>query len=169
MEKSALAPAARAAAIAAISDAVAGGRMTQAAGDRLTARLEAGATDGCALLAGKLRAIKTAAGAGGHGLGVARAGLTASAKALGITPAELGARLRAGASLKDLATTAGTPYATVSGAALAAVRADLEKAVAAGTIRQARAARVLDRITRALADGRLRAARPGAAASPLGS
>ena len=82
VEESALAPAARAAAIAAISDAVAGGRMTQAAGDRLTARLEAGATDGCALPAGKLRAIKTAAGAGGHGLGVARAGLTASAKAL---------------------------------------------------------------------------------------
>ena len=85
-----------------------------------------------------------------------------------MTLAELGARLRAGASLKDLATTAGTPYATVSAAALAAVRADLEKAVAAGTIRQARAARVLDRITRALADGRLRAARPGGA-SPLPS
>ena len=76
---------------------------------------------------------------------------TAAAKALGVTPAELGARLRAGASLKDLATTAGMPYETVSAAALAAVKADLDKAVAAGTIRQARADRVLDRITRALA------------------
>lgn len=168
VEESALAPAARAAAIAAVADAVADGRMTKAAGDRLTARLEAATTDACAFLAGKLRAIKTAAG-GRQGLGVVRDGLTAAAKALEMTPAELGARLRSGTSLKDLAAGAGTPYATVSAAALAAVKADLDKAVAAGTIRQARADRVLDRITRALADGRLRAARPGAAGSPAPS
>ena len=116
----------------------------------------------------KLRALKAASGTAG-GLGVVRDGLTAAAKALGVTPAELGARLRAGASLKDLATTTGIPYATVTAAALAAVKADLDKAVAAGTIRQARADRVLDRITRALADGRLRAARPGAAGAPPAS
>ena len=40
----------------------------------------------------------------------------AAAKALGMTPAELGARLRAGKSLKDR-TRPGVPYATVSGAA----------------------------------------------------
>ena len=142
--------------------------MTKAAGDRLTARVEAAAADGCTLLAGKLRALKAASGTAG-GLGVVRDGLTAAAKALGVTPAELGARLRAGATLKDLATTAGIPYETVSAAALAAVKADLDKAVAAGTIRQARADRVLDRITRALADGRLRAARPGAAGAPPAS
>ena len=168
VDESALAPAAKAAAKAAIADAVADGRMTKAAGDRLTARVEAAAADGCTLLAGKLRALKAASGTAG-GLGVVRDGLTAAAKALGVTPAELGARLRAGASLKDLATTAGTPYETVSAAALAAVKADLDKAVAAGTIRQARADRVLERITRALADGRLRAARPGAAGAPPAS
>lgn len=170
VDESALAPAARAAAVAAIADAVADGRMTKAAGDRLTARLEAATADGCALLAGKLRALK-AAGAG-QGLGVVRDGMSAAAKVLTITPAELGARLRAGASLKDLATAAGTPYPTLSAAVLDAVKADLDKAVAAGTIRQARADRVLDRITRALADGRLRAARPaapGPTASPAPS
>jgi ribosomal protein S20 len=168
VDESALASAARAAAIAAIADAVADGRMTKTAADRLTARLEAATADGCALLAGKLRAVKAAAGAR-QGLGAVRDGLSAAAKALGMTPAELGSRLRSGVSLKDLATAAGTPYDAVSAAVLAAVKADLEAAVAAGTIRQARADRVLDRITRALADGRLRAAQPGAAGSPLAS
>ncbi len=95
VDESALAPAAKAAAIAAIADAVADGRMTKAAGDRLTARVDAAAADGCALLAGKVRALMVAGGSAG-GLGVVRDGLTAAAKALGMTPAEVGARLRAG-------------------------------------------------------------------------
>ena len=46
----------------------------------------------------------------------------------------------------------------MSAAIVAAVKADLDKAVAAGTIKQAREDRVLDRLTKALADGRLRPA-----------
>jgi ribosomal protein S20 len=167
VEESALAPAAKAAAISAIDAAVADGAMTVAAGDRLKARIQAATGDGCALLAGRLRAAKAAVGDRvGAGLGVVKDGLTAAAKALGLTPAELGARLRGGETLKDVAATTGTSYEAVSAAVLGAVKADLDAAVAAGTIRQARADRVLDRLTRALADGRLRNARPAPAASP---
>jgi ribosomal protein S20 len=167
VEESALAPAAKAAAISAIDAAVADGTMTVAAGDRLKARIRAAAADGCALLAGRLRAAKAAVGARvGAGLGVVKDGLTAAAKALGLTPAELGARLRGGETLKDVAATTGTSYEAVSAAVLGAVKADLDAAVAAGTIRQARADRVLDRLTKALADGRLRNDRPAPAGSP---
>jgi ribosomal protein S20 len=172
VDESALAPAAKAAALSAIDAAVADGTMTKAAGDRLTARITAATGDGCALLAGRLRAAKAAVGAAtgaGKGLGIVKDGLTAAAKALGLTPAELGARLRGGETLKDVATATGTSYDAVSAAVLATVKADLDAAVAAGTIRQARADRVLDRLTKALADGRLRAAPPAPAGSPAAS
>ncbi len=171
VDESALVPAAKAAAISAIEAAVAGGTMTKAAGDRLTARIQAAAADGCGLLAGRLRAAKAATGgsAGGGGLGLVKDGLTAAAKALGLTPAELGARIRGGETLQDVATATGAPYASVSAAVLTAVKADLTRAVAAGTIRQARADRVLDRLTKALADGRLRPVRPAPAAVPSAS
>ena len=92
-------------------------------------------------------------------LGVAKDGLTAAAKALGITPAELGSMLRNGQTLKDVAGTKNVPYESVTAAVLAAVKSDLDAAVAAGTIKQARADRVLARLEANLADGRLRAAR----------
>ena len=82
--------------------------------------------------------------------------MTAAATALGITPAELGAKLRAGDSLKDVAADKGVPYETVSAAVVASVKADLDAAVAAGTIKQARADRILARLEANLADGRLR-------------
>jgi ribosomal protein S20 len=169
VDEAALAAAAKAAAISAIDAAVADGTMTKAAGDRLTARIKSFTGDGCALLAGRLRAAKAAVGAAagaGKGLGVVKDGLTAAAKVLGLTPAELGARLRGGETLKDVATATGTSYDAVSAAVLASVKADLDAAVAAGTIRQARADRVLDRLTKALANGRLRDARPAPAGSP---
>jgi hypothetical protein len=170
VDEAALAAAAKAAAISAIEAAVADGTMTKAAGDRLTARIKASTGDGCALLAGRLRAAKAAAGAAvgaGAGLGIVKDGLTAAAKALGLTPAELGARLRGGETLRDVATATGTAYEMVSAAVLASAKADLDAAVAARTIRQTRADRVLDRLTRALADGRLREARPAPAGSPV--
>jgi ribosomal protein S20 len=174
VDESALAPAAKAAAISAIGAAVTDGTMTKAAGDRLTARIQAATGDGSALLAGKLRAATAALGGGtgaaaGKGMGVVKDGLTAAAKALGLTPAELGARLRGGETLKDVATATGTSYEAVSAAVLAAVKTDLDAAVAAGTIRQARADRVLDRLTVALANGRLRDVRPAPAGSPAAS
>jgi ribosomal protein S20 len=167
VQESALAPAARKAAIATIDSAVASGELPKAAGDRLKTRIEAADGDGCALLAGRIGALKAAGAA--PALGIAKDGLTAAAAALGITPAELGADLRTGKTLKGVAETRGIPYETVSAAALAAVKADLDTAVAAGTIKQARADRILERLERNLADGRLRNARPPAAPGPAGS
>ena len=149
VEESALAPAARAASLATIDVAVADGRMTKATGDRLKARIEKADADGCSLLAGRLARA-------GAVVGVAKDGLKAAAAALDMTPAEMGAALRSGKSLKDVAASKGVPYETVAAAVIASVKADLDAAVASGRIRQARADRVLARLERNLADGRLR-------------
>jgi hypothetical protein len=162
VEESALAPAAKAAAIATIDAAVADGRLTKAVGDRLKTRIEKADADGCALLAGRLARA-------GAVVGAAKDGLTAAADALDMTPAELGAELRSGKSLKDVAAAKNVPYETVSAAVLASVKADLDAAVAAGKLRQARADRILERLARNLADGRLRNPRPVAPAGPASS
>ena len=171
VDESALAPAAKSAALSTIDAAVAAGDLPAAAGDRLKARIEAAAADGCALLAGRAGRLAGAAGAGAShpALGAAKDGLTAAAKALGLTPAELGAQLRAGHTLKEVATTKGVLYDAVSAAVVAAVKADLDAAVKAGTIRQAREDRVLARLQQNLADGRLRNASPLAPAAPSAS
>jgi hypothetical protein len=139
--------------------AVADGRVAAAVADRLKTRIDKADIDGCALLAGRLARA-------GAVVGAAKDGLTAAAGALDMTPAELGAELRRGASLKDVAAAEGVPYATVSAAVVAAVKADLDAAVADGTIRQARADRILERLEANLADGRLRNARPAVPARP---
>ena len=90
--------------------------------------------------------------------------MTAAAEALKITPEALRADLRGGKTLKDVASAHDVPYATVTDAVVAAVKADLDTAVAAGTLKQARADRILERLKTRLADGNLRRARP--AASP---
>ena len=163
VEESALAPAAKAASIATIDAAVAEGRITKAVGDRLRTRIEKAEADGCALLGGRLGRVGAAA------LGVAKDGLKAAADALDMTPAELGAKLRGGASLKEVVAAKVVPYETVSAAVVAAVKSELDAAVAAGTIRQARADRVLTRLERNLADGRLRDPRPATPAGPASS
>jgi len=149
VDESALTPAAKAASIATVDAAVAAGKLTAAAADRLKARIDKAAGDGCGLLAGRLAQPRAA-------LGVVRDGLTAAAGALGMSPAELGAKIRAGASLKDLAVARNVPYQALTDAIVGAVKHDLDAAVAAGTIRQPRADRVLDRLQQNLADGRLR-------------
>jgi len=178
VEESALVPAAKKAAISMIDAAVADGRMTKEAGEKLKARVDGADTDACRLLAGRIGA-GSGAGAGGNGggrdgdgggpaLGVAKDGLSAAAKALGMTPAELGAALRSGETLKQVATAKGVAYATVSEAVVAAVKGDLDAAVAAGKIAQARADRILERLTKNLADGRLRNGRPANPGGPAG-
>ena len=82
VDESELAPAAKQAAIATIDSAVADGRMTKAAGDRLKARIAAADADGCALLAGRIGAIQARLSALA---GVIRDGLTAAAGALDMT------------------------------------------------------------------------------------
>jgi ribosomal protein S20 len=170
VDESALVPAAKAAADATIDAAVGAGTITSAKGDRLKARVDAADGQDCALLAGRIARIGARAAGAGPGvkaaLGVAKDGLIAAAKALGITPAELGGRLRGGETLKDVATSRGVAYDTVSAAVVTAVKADLDAAVAAGTIKRARADRILARIGANLADGRLHNARPVA---PAGS
>jgi ribosomal protein S20 len=168
VDESALAPAAKQAAISTIDAAVAAGSIAKTAGDRLKARIEAADASGCALLAGRLGALRAGA-AGSAALGVVKDGLAAAAHALGVTPTELAAQLRSGHTLKDLSTTKGVPYASVSSDVVGAVKADLDKAVAAGTIKQAREDRILARLQAALADGRLRAAGPLAPGAPAGS
>jgi ribosomal protein S20 len=150
--------AARKAAVTTIDKAVADGDMTKAAGDRLKARIDAAPADGCAVLAGlRAKVAKT--------VGVVRDGLGAAADAMKLTPAELRADLRGGQSLKDVAAAQNVPYATVSDAIMAAAKADLDAAVKAGTIKQVRADRILERLEARLADGQLRPVRP--AASPV--
>jgi ribosomal protein S20 len=165
VDESALGPAAKAAARTVIDAAVANGRITKARAERLEGRIEAAPGDGCGLLAGRLaRARATAA------LGVVRDGVQAAADTLKLTPAELRARLRTGATLKAIAAEAGVPYETLTAAVVAAVKADLDKAVARGTIRQPRADRILERLERNLAAGRFREPRRAMPdASPGGS
>jgi hypothetical protein len=133
-----------------VDDAVADGRLTAAAGERIKARVAEADGDGCRILAGWRGPIVRAA------LGVARDGMTAAADALDMSVLELRQALRDGATLKEVAAAEGVPYETVSSAVVGAVKADLDAAVAAGTISQARADRILERLETRLADGGLR-------------
>ncbi len=175
VDESALVPAAKTAADATIDDAVTAGELPQAAADRLKARIDAAAGDGCALLAGRVGRIAAAAGKATAGvsvkaaLGVVKDGIGAAATALGVTPAELGADLRSGKTLKSVASDKNVPYDKVTAAVVAAVKADLDAAVTAGTIKQAREDRVLARLQQSLADGRLRPAAPVTPVTPTGS
>ena len=150
-----LVAAAKAAAATAVDKAIADGTLTQAAGDKLKERITAADGEGCGFLAGPRGKIVQKA------LAVARDGVTAAAGALDMTVAELRTELRSGKDLKAVAAAEGVPYATVTTAVLTAVKADLDAAVAAGTIKQARADRILDRVERRLEDGWVRPGRAG--------
>lgn len=150
-----LVAAAKAAAATAVDKAIADGTLTQAAGDKLKERITAADGEGCGFLAGPRGRIAQKA------LAVARDGVTAAAEALDMTVAELRTELRSGKDLKEVAAAEGVPYATVTTAVLAAVKADLDAAVAAGTIKQARADRILDRVEGRLEDGWVRPGRAG--------
>lgn len=149
VDESALTPAAKSAAKSVVDSAVAGGRITKARGDKLKERIDQADADGCGLLG---RRVTRIAGT----LGVVRDGVEAAADALKLSPAQLTAKLRGGATLQQIATDAGVPYDTVTTAVLGAVKADLDKAVAAGAIRQQREDRILERLSKNLAQGRFR-------------
>lgn len=159
VEESALVPAAKKAAITTIDAALAAGDVSIEVADRLKAKVEAADGDGCRWFAGGL---KRAAGA----IGVIRDGLAAAAEALDMTPKDLRAEIRSGKTLKEIAAAHGVSYDTVTNAVVVAVKADLDAAVKAGKITQARADRILDRLERNLAEGRLR--QPKAAPPPAG-
>jgi ribosomal protein S20 len=149
VDESALGPAAKAAAITTIDAAVTKGDITEAVGERLKAKVNDVDDDACGWLGTRLERA--------HGaVGIMKDGATAAAEALKMTPAELRAALKAGKDLKSLAASQGVSYKDVSGAIVAAVKADLDAAVKAGQIKQARADRIVGRLERNLADGRLR-------------
>ncbi len=152
VSEAALAAAARSAVATTIDMAIADGDITAAAGARLKTRLAAAPPDACERLANRLsKGVKAA-------LGVVRDALEAGADALKMSPADLRKQLRGGTSLKTIAASKGVDYATLTATITAAVKADLDAAVSAGTIKQAREDRILDRLAARLADGQLRKA-----------
>lgn len=159
VDESALTPAAKTAAKQVVDAALAAGRMTQQRAEALKARIDQAAAEGCGLLARRTARVTAA-------LGVIRDGVDAAADALDLTRAELVAKLRAGQTLQQVAADAGVPYDQVSAAVVAAVKRDLDAAVAKGAIPQARADRILERLQQNLAVGRFRAEK---AAAPAGS
>jgi ribosomal protein S20 len=159
VDESALTPAAKTAAKQVVDSALAAGRITQERAARLKTRIDQAEGDGCGVLAGRTAQV---AGA----IGVVRDGMDAAADALKLSRAQLVAKIRDGKTLQSIAADAGVPYDTVTAAVVASVKQDLDAAVAKGTIRQARAARILERLQQNLAAGRFRNEKP---AAPSGS
>lgn len=130
-----------------VDKAAADGTITTAQAARIKERVARSDGDGCRILAGWPGRVARAA---------FRIGLdvrTAAAETLNLTVRELGAELRTSGSLEAVATAHDVPYATVSAAALAAVKEDVDAAVADGAISQARADRILTRVGERLANG----------------
>lgn len=141
-----LAPAAKAATIAAIDAAVANGDLPEDIAARMKEQLENAEGDGCRLLGAGFRAW------GGH---AARADfrldwVTAASEALGMEAADMTDALRGGDSLQQVAEDQGVDYEVVSQAILDAAKADLDALVEAGTITQERADERLDALDQAL-------------------
>jgi hypothetical protein len=130
----------------------------------LKARLAAKGADPCAKFVERIGTERRERPAAG----VVRDGADAAAQALGMTSAQLRAELRSGKDLKAIAAEKGVPYATVTAAALAPVKARLDAAVAAGKLTQERADKILAKLEANLADGRLRPTRPVPPTTPGG-
>jgi hypothetical protein len=151
-----LLPAAKAASIAAVDEAVKNGDLTADEATAIKARINAATGDGCKFLGGFLQRFgqdHPLAG-GRHDL------LDAAAGALGITSEDLVSALRNGDSLKQIATDHKVSYDTVSLAVVTAARTDLDALVKNGKITQAREDTMLARLKDALAAGHF-PGRPG--------
>jgi hypothetical protein len=148
IETDELAPAAKAAAIAAVNAAVEAGDLTQDAADRMLSHINAWEGDGCRWIGFKL----------GHwGHHAARVEFLsgmweAAAGALEMTPAELREAL-ADSTLQEVAEAESVPYADVVAAALDSAETDLNAAVEAGNLNQEQADAILERLTTWLNDG----------------
>jgi uncharacterized protein YidB (DUF937 family) len=141
--------AAKAAAEATIDDAVKDGKLASAAADRLKARVAAADPDVCGRLAKRLGQAKA-------GLEVVKDAMAAAADGLGMSVPDLRKALRDGTSLKAIASKQGVDYGTLTSKILAAVKTDLDAAVTAGTIPQAREDRILQRLSTRLENGTVR-------------
>jgi hypothetical protein len=151
VDESALVPAAKAAADAAIDKAVANGDLPKAIGDAMKTRIANAKGDGCGLFAARFRHLfrNTVR----HGIGTDLA--QAAASSLHLTVDQLKAKLKGGESLKDVAKDQKVDYSTVTAAIESAAKTDLDKLVKAGTITQAREDTMLDRLDQALKNGRI--------------
>jgi hypothetical protein len=144
-----LAPAAKAATLAAIDAAVKNGDLPADVAAKLTTRINEANGNGCRLLGGFL------AGVGRHAVGAdARHDLLgAAATVLKMTPDQLFGALRSGDDLKKIAADQKVDYATVTKAILAAAKSDLDALVSSGHLTQARADAMLSRLSDTLALG----------------
>lgn len=151
VERSALAPAARDAALAAIDGAVADGSLSAERAERFRARFAHSERSICSLLDGPGHGWRSSwhsdEPTGGvndarHGIG---AMVGVAAEALGMEPAEVRRELRAGVALKGLAEEAGVNYAEVRQAVLDALDEQLARAEARGMPAE-RAARIRERV-----------------------
>ena len=159
VDESALAPAAKAAADAAIDKAVSDGKLSKTLGDQLKARIANSNANGCALLGARLRGLVRTTVVGDIG----RDMIQAAANALHLSVADLKSKIVGGETLKQVAADQKVDYSTVTAAVLAATKTDLDKLVSAGKLTADRETAILNRIDKALANGRLgrgRIARP---------
>jgi hypothetical protein len=143
-----LAPAARAAAIAAINAAVEAGDLTQDVADRIIENINEWDGSGC-------RWIGVHLGHWAHHAARVEfmSGMwEAAAEALALTTAELREAL-VDSTLEEVAETEGVDYADVVAAALASAKTDLDAAVEAGTITQEKADAIYERLETSLNEG----------------
>ena len=141
-------PASKAAAIAAIDAAVAGGDLDEDRAAQLKERIEGIDEAGC----GFIRALGKSFGHGfGHGF-VSADVLDAAADALGLDSAALLTQLADGNSLEEVARSEGVAYDTVKAAVTDALQEDLDAAVAEG-LDQERADTVMQRVQTWLDEG----------------
>lgn len=143
-----LAPAAKAAAIAAVNAAVDAGDLTQTQADAAIERINAWDGEGCGLIGWRL---------GHFGQHPARVEFmqgmfAAAADTLNMTTAELRDAL-ADANLQEVADAQNVSYDDVVAAALGSAKTDLDAAVTAGTITQDKADAIYSRLETWLNDG----------------
>jgi hypothetical protein len=138
-----LVPAARTAATATINAMIEDGEIPADIGQRMLGRLADAEGSGCAALGVRFAYTLHVAAAADW----LHDATSAAADALGIEPRELRHQMRDGASLADVTESQGVDYATVQDAVLGALQADLDAAVEAGRLTQARADALLARVT----------------------
>jgi hypothetical protein len=147
-----LLPASKAAAIAAIDAAVAGGDLDEERAAQIKERIETVADAGCGFIGALGRSFAHGFGHGfAHGF-VSADTLDAAAEALGIDGSELLSQLADGSSLQQIASREGVSYDTVKTAVMGALQDDLDAAVANG-LDQERSAAIAERVQTWLDEG----------------
>ena len=151
VDESALLPAVKAAADAAIDKALADGKISKDTADALKGRVANADGDVCGLMGARFPGLNRVAIVGTIGSDM----VSAAANALHLTVADLKSKVASGTSLKQIASDQKVDYATVTSAVHAAAKADLDKLVGDGKLTAERETAILGRIDEALANGRL--------------